>query len=131
MKLWYLGDSVLSSVLQQVAAEKGLELIDSSSPQAPMEAVWTEQLHEQYFRANKGQVCVVVLFVNTADYDSETLITLALQRVARESKIVLVVHPEDAPASEGMTAHWTGDNFVLVRLASLDDALVQLQSVLS
>lgn|SRR5574338_56021 len=122
MKLWYLGDSVLSPSILQAANNKGLELIDSSSSNASMEEVWTGQIHEKEFRKHRNELCKVVIFINDPNYDSEVIINNVLERVDKNSTIILIVYPVDAKASEGMLAHFEGENFLLVRLNSLDDA---------
>lgn len=121
MKIWYLGDAQLSSQLQSVAAALNLELVDSSVPSATMEHVWTKQVHEKLFRVRKKDDCFAILFVNNPDYDSEVLIHMLLHRITEASKIILVVHPSNAKAAEGMTAHWEGERFILIALDDLTD----------
>lgn len=131
MKLWYLGDSILSSQIAQVATDLGMELVDSSIENATMEQVWTEQVHESTFRAKNKPDCIAILFVNNPDYDAEVIIQVLLQRITTASKIVLAVYPADAKAIEGMTAHWSGDRFKTVQLTSLDNVVQAITQTLT
>lgn len=130
MKLWYLGDSILRSQLQDVANALNLELVDSSAPAAPMEDVWTRQVHEPLMRGRDKPNCHAVLFVDSSSYDSECLISQILQRAPNIQKVVLIVSPKDAIAGEGMTAHWSDDNFILIGVDDLTEVAPKLLVVL-
>jgi hypothetical protein len=117
MRIWYLGDSLLTPVIQNFAAAHNAELVDSSSPNPIMEEVWVIQTADKRMRRYTGP-CIVIIFLNIKACDSET-ITYRATLAAPQAKFIFLVAPEDETVKEGYM-HFEGKNFNIVDLEKLD-----------
>lgn len=127
MKLWFLGDSIFSDMVQDVATELGMELVDSSVPDATVPHVRVMQT--KTFE-NQTEIVTVVIYLHSSSYDGEIIIAKVLRRISPESRIALVVIPAGAKAAESMRAHWKGDRFITIQADSFDEAKVSLLEAL-
>lgn len=127
MKLWFLGDSVFSPVVQSIADALGMDLVDSSIPEATIEHTRVMQT-----RAFSGQqeTVVAVIYLDKLSYDGEIVVAKILRRVADNSRIALVVIPAGAKAAESMKAHWRGNRFITIEADSFGEAKTALLEAL-